>query len=56
MFTFSSQTSVHMLKSFRIMPEYFEKKGGLAVNLVYLVPDAKPEHAIMVPFKLLYHK
>jgi predicted alpha/beta superfamily hydrolase len=36
--------------------EYFQKEGGSAIKLVYLVPETTPVNPIMIPFKLLYHK
>jgi hypothetical protein len=36
--------------------EYFQKEGGFAFNLIYLVPEAKPVNPVNIPFKLLYHK
>lgn len=56
MFTFFSQTSVLLLGSFRNMPEYFQKEGGSAFNLIYLVPESKPVNPVKIPYKLLYHK
>ena len=72
MFTFFSQTFVLILRVFRNMPDFsklkpvatgvfattfnFQKEGGSSVNLIYLVPDAKPVNPVKIPYKLLYHK